>query len=132
MGLETGQSHEASYLLSGPIPAGRWHLVGDGIIFDPCDVQFDVLVRKGDGDGGADQTLVSWSHHFDPPTGPDKYVAVPFEADGDGVAAEAVGNVDRLILRISVTGGATGELLYIPNGDGAKSGGHIPSITAPR
>jgi hypothetical protein len=129
MGLEAGQSHEAAYLLSGPIKAGTWHLVGDGIIFDPCDVTYEVLWRGADE---SDHPIASFAHHFDPPAGADKYVAVPFDADAAGVKADAVGNVDRLILRISVTGTPPDTLLFIPNGDGAKTGGRIPSITAPR
>jgi hypothetical protein len=129
MALEAGQSHEAAYLLSGPIRAGTWHLVGDGIIFDPCDVSFEVLWRGADND---DHPITSFSHHFDPPAGENKYLAVPYEADAAGVKANAVGNVDRLILRITVTAGTPGELLFIPNGDGANAGGRIPSLTAPQ
>jgi hypothetical protein len=129
MALETGQSHEAKYLLSGPIKAGSWHLVGDGIVFDPVDVQWDVLLRKADG---SDTTIVSWSHHYDPPAGSDKYVAVPFEADGDGIRVDAKGNVDSLVLRITATGGPPDTYLFIPNGDGANAGGRIPNITSPQ
>ena len=129
MALETGQSHEALYLLSGPIKAGSWHLVGDGIVFDACDVRWDVVLRKADN---SEQPIVSFSHHYDPPAGSDKYVAVPFDGDAAGDKVDAVGNADSLLLRITVTAGTANEYLFIPNGDGSNTGGRIPSITAPQ
>ncbi|MDB4968047.1 MAG: hypothetical protein JWN44_3736 [Myxococcales bacterium] len=110
--------------LAGPIKAGSWHLVADGIVLDPVDVTFDVLWR----DAGGDHPIATWQHHFDPqPTGFD---AVAFEADAPGVEAKAKSN-DQLVLRFTVQGSGTG-VLYIPNGDGTKAKARIPTLTLPK
>jgi hypothetical protein len=116
-------------VLPGPLHAGNWHLVGDGVVFDTCDVTFDVLLRASDGD----HPIVSFQHHFvPPPAGPNEFDAVAYEADGAGVAAAAVANVDQLVLRFSVTGAPTQPTLYVPNGDAASTHGRDPSLTLPK
>jgi hypothetical protein len=122
-----GDPLEAAIDLVAPIPAGTWHLVGDGVVIEPVDVRFDVLWRPKSG--APDVTLATWFHHFDPdPTG--MFNAVPFEADSLGVAADAHDG-DQLVLRFSATG-ATISMAYIPNGDGAHTNGRDPSLTLPR
>src|SRR5438105_9833338 len=111
-------------LLGGPIKAGTWHLVGDGIIINAADVTFDVLWR----DGAGDHPIATWQHHFDPQAG--GFDAVGFEADAPGVEAKAKAN-DQLVLRFTVQGTGTG-VLYIPNGDGTNAKGRIPTITLPK
>jgi len=122
-----GGSLEAAYLLSGPIKAGSWHLVGDGIVFQPVDVTFDVLWRDA---GNVDHPIVSFTHHFDPQ--PSGFNAVEYEDNAPGVAAKAKGN-DQLILRMSAAAGTypDGTMLWIPNGDGANAQGRDPSLTLP-
>jgi hypothetical protein len=122
-----GGSLEAAYLLSGPIKAGNWHLVGDGIVFQPVDVTFDVLWRDS---GNVDHPIVSFTHHFDPQ--PSGFNAVEYEDNALGVAAKAKGN-DQLILRMSAAAGTypDGSMLWIPNGDGPNAQGRDPSLTLP-
>jgi len=120
-----GGSLEASILLEGPIPAGTWHLVGDGIITESVDVTYDVIWRTA---AGADTLLVSFNHHFDP-LGGGSFDATPFEADGTGIAASAVDG-DRLVLRFTAIG-STNTMAYIPNGDGRLTEGRIPNLTLP-
>jgi hypothetical protein len=111
--------------LAGPIAAGNWHLIGDGIAFQSTDVQFDVLWRHG-----TDTPIVSWTHHFDPPA---QIAAVKFDADATGAAVPAEKG-DELVLRWSVPGpdGGAGALAFQPNGDGSRSNGRIPSLILPR
>jgi hypothetical protein len=110
-------------VLNRPIPAGTWHLVGDGIIINACDVQFDLIWRAQDGD----HAIASVTHHFDPRS---DFNAVPFEADLTGVAVNPTINKDQLVLRFS-TQTQSSNLLYIPNSDGANAKGRIPSVRLP-
>jgi hypothetical protein len=121
-------SIEAAYAFqaSTSLESGTWHLVGDGLIVQSCDVQFDVLTRDAQGD----HPVATWTHHFDPPAS--GFDAQPFEADAPGSAA-GVTSGDRLVLRITVLGVSSGtSTFYIPNGDGSFSNGRIPSVTLPK
>jgi hypothetical protein len=111
-----------------PFKAGPWHLVGDGIVFDHCDVVFDLIWRASDGD----HAIGSATHHFDPPTGGNKYDAVAFEADVAGVAVNPMINQDQLVLRFSTATISTQSFVFLPNSDGAKAHGRIPSLRYPR
>ena len=128
--MGVGDSLEAAFALVGPIPAGSWHLVGDGIVLASCDLEFDVVWRHGE-----DTILASVSHHFDPRTTGAKFDATQFEADATGLAAPAAAG-DQLILRFTAAvladAGAGVTDVYIPNGDGANAHGRIPSLTLPR
>ena len=126
--LGPGGSLEAAYLLAGPIKAGNWHLVGDGVVFQSTDITFDVIWRQA---SGTDHVLVSFTHHFDPQ--PSGFNAVLYEADGLGVAADAKGN-DQLVLRMSAPPGGypDGTMLWIPNGDAETTMGRDPSLTLPK
>jgi hypothetical protein len=122
-----GSPLEAAARLAGPIPAGRWHLIGDGIVVDPTDITYEMVWRGGAGD----VVLASVVHHFDPPpAGPDRYKAVRFETDVEGVAAEAASD-DQLVFRFKATPAASPQP-FIPNGDGFVANGRIPSIALPR
>jgi hypothetical protein len=67
-----GDPLEAPFTLVAPVAAGNWHLVGDGIIFQTCDVTFEIVWRSP----GGDQTIAGWSQHFDaPPAGPGQFDA---------------------------------------------------------
>jgi len=110
-------------------------MVGDGIVFAACDVQFDILWRPAgsNADAGADVTVVSFSHHFEKnpplPDGRPNFDAVPFEATGVGARVETQPG-DLLVWRFSVAGN-DGAIRYAPNGDGAHSNGLIPFIELP-
>ena len=109
-----------------PLSAGSWHLVGDGIIIAPVDVRYDVI-RRRPAAMPIDQTIVTFHHHFDPPAA--GFDAQQFEQDGDGIAAD-VQTGDVLVLRFTVQS-ANGGVAYIPNGDGDKAHGRIPSLSLP-
>jgi hypothetical protein len=112
------------FLLTGPIPAGNWHLVGDTIVVNSVDVTYDVLWRNGAGD----HPLASFTHHFEPlPSG---FNAQPYEDNALAAAAPAKSN-DQLVLRFSAQGSST-QLLMIPNSDGVRAMGRIPSLTLPK
>ena len=127
--MGAGGSLEAAFPLVGPIPAGTWHLVGDGIVLASCDLEFEVIWRHGE-----DTVLASFSNHFDPRTVAPKFDATQFEADATGVAAQAASG-DQLVLRFTASvmadAGAGVTDVYIPNGDGANAHGRIPSLTLP-
>jgi hypothetical protein len=114
-------------VLNRPIKAGKWHLIGDGIIFDRCDVRFDLVWRAQDGD----HEIGSVTHHFDPqPDG--SFNAVPFESDVAGVAVNPLINRDQLVLRFSTQSPSAQSVVYVPNGDGYKTKGRIPALAYPR
>jgi hypothetical protein len=122
-----GDPLEAPFSLVAPVSAGNWHLVADAIIFQTCDVTFDLLWRSAMGD----QTIASWSQHFDaPPTGPGQFDALPFEADASAPAVPAQPG-DQLVWRFTVTSAAATGGAYIPNSHGAQANGRIPSVTLP-
>jgi hypothetical protein len=119
-----GDPREAAFTLVGPIPAGTWTLVGDGIIIEPVDAQFDLIWRAN----GVDTPIAVWTHHFDPqPTGFD---AVAYEETKLAAAVPAQAG-DLLVLRYQAMN-ATVSMAYIPNGDGANSNGRIPNLTLPQ
>ncbi len=126
--MGVGDSLEAALQLAGPIKAGTWHLIGDGIVLQSADVQFDVIWRHD----ATDTPVVQWTHHFDLPPAPVRFDAVQFEADASGAAVPAVSG-DELVLRWSIAGpdGGGGTTAFIPNGDGANSQGQIPSLKIP-
>jgi hypothetical protein len=119
---------EARYTLKAEIPAGTWQLVGDGQIYWPCDIRFDLGWR--DAGGGAEHAIGSLQHHFDPPPlGPMRFYAVPFAAEFSGEHAAAAAG-DELVLHIVVES-ADGEPAYLPNGTGDATGGQIPNLLLP-
>jgi len=89
------------------------------------DVRYDFIWRHG----GADTTLVTFSHHFDPLPG-GSFGATQYDADAAGIAGAAAAG-DQLVWRWSISAGATGQFVAIPNGDGTSSGGRFPSINFP-
>lgn len=129
-----GEPLEAAYRLTAataPIGAGTWHLIGDGFVYEPVDMRFDVRWRRGAIDG-EEATLARFEHHFDPPAeGEGRFDAVPYEADARGVAADAQPG-DFLVLRFEVRSShPIGTRQYAPNGDGPLAKGRIPSLRLP-
>ncbi len=123
--MGVGDPREAPFALLGPIPAGTWTLVGDGIIVEPVDVQFDLIWRAG----GVDTPLAIWTHHFDPQA-PGNFDAVAYEEAKPAAPVPAEPG-DLLVLRYQAMNATVG-MAYIPNGDGANSNGRIPNLTLPQ
>ena len=110
----------------GPIPAGTWHVVGDGyLIQKQVDVRFDIIWRNA---AKNDTVLATLSHTFVEQPGPNRNDAIQFEGDATGIAANAQPG-DRLVLKFSVSGQAGGN--YTPNGDGPAAKGRYPNLTLP-
>ncbi|HZS39722.1 MAG TPA: hypothetical protein VFF06_22975 [Polyangia bacterium] len=126
--MGVGDPLEAAFKLAAPIRAGSWHLVGDAIVLESADAQYDVIWRSGAGD----VKLAGFAHHFYVPagTGQAQFNAVAFEADAPGIAAAARAG-DSLVLRFTALNAAPGTMAFIPNGDGVKAMGRIPSLTLP-
>ena len=122
--MGAGGSQEAAFDLRANVSAGTYHFVLDAIILGSVDVTFDWIWRHG----ATDTVLATWTEHYDPLPG-GSYDAQPFEYDK---ACDAVGfhAGDQLVWRYSGMNTTTAEA-YIPNGDGASTGGRIPSITLP-
>lgn len=122
MGIGVGDSNEAAFTLVAPIPAGSWHLVGDGEdITATVAVRFDIIWRPN---GGAEVVIASVTHTFGPPIV--AFNASPFATDLTGIAAPAAPG-DQLVLRFTTVSGAT----YTPNGDGTAVHGTDPNLTLP-
>lgn len=122
--MGAGGSLEAAYRLRGPIAAGTWRLVADGIITEPVDVRFQILWRAG----SVDTELAAFTHHFDPLPG-GGYSAQAFEETAE-VQAVAAAAGDQLIFRYAGESESL-PMAYIPNGDGDLVGGRIPFIELP-
>jgi hypothetical protein len=112
--------------LRAPIAAGTWRLVSDGIVIEPVDVRFQILWRHADGSD--DTELAAFTQHFDP-LGGGVYRAQAYEQTAQVDAVEAVDG-DALVLRYTGESASLG-MAYIPNGDGASTGGRIPFIELP-
>jgi hypothetical protein len=112
--------------LRGPIPAGTWRLIADGIILDSVDVRFSILLRPGDGPGQTE--LAAFTQHFDPLDG-GEYRAQAYEETAELDAVDAAAG-DQLVLRYTGTS-SSAQMAYIPNGDGETTGGRIPYIELP-
>jgi hypothetical protein len=120
----TGGPLEAPFTLLGPIDAGTWHIVADGIVIDEVDVLLELVWRHG----GLDQPIASFQHHFVPLAS--GFDAQPFEATAAAAAVPATSG-DQLVFRYSVVSGATRAMAWIPNGDGARANGRDPFIELP-
>lgn len=123
--MGAGSSQEAEYTLRDDLPAGAWHLVGDGIITQAVDVRFELFVRRADT---TEVPLVAWDHHFEP-LGGGVFTAQPYEATADGPAVD-VGAGDQLIFRYTGQS-ASAAMAYQPNGDGFRASGRIPFVELP-
>ncbi|HRI18843.1 MAG TPA: hypothetical protein PL196_10000 [Burkholderiaceae bacterium] len=126
---------EAAYTLYGPIPAGNWHLVGDGILTGSgvtnITVSFEVRLRPQAAVADElDTVLLSTQNTFQRDPDPQRaFAPVLFEATVPGRGADAAPG-DRLIWRIHALRGDSGAM-YIPNGDGDRRG-QYPGARIPR
>lgn len=108
------------------VPAGTWHLIGDGIIVEPVDVRFEIVVRRADA---PDVLVVAWEHHFDPLSN-NAFDAQALDLDAEGIAI-AFEPGDRIVFRYTGAS-ATNPNAYIPNGEAMLSGGRNPAVVLPR
>ena len=122
MGL--GESQEAAFDLRASVPAGAYHVACDAIIIGPVDVTFTLIWRRGQ----ADTTLAQWTRHWDPLPGGD-FDAQAYEVDEPAPAIDRKAG-DQLVFRYAAANTATASA-FIPNGDGFRANGRIPSITLP-
>jgi hypothetical protein len=133
-----GDSLEAAYALRGPVPAGVFRLVGDGILAGEgvtfMDVRFDVLHRPMAG-GGGEALLVRFENRFVRDLSA-RFRAVRYEraAEGPGTSMStptpAGGSPGLLVLRVTALDGSVGGS-FILNGDGDRAGGRIPRLDLP-
>jgi hypothetical protein len=115
-------------VLTAPIPAGTWHLVGDGEqMTQSVTVRFDIIWRRATG---GDVVVATTTHAFEPhPPGPNQFDAILFETDLPGIAGPATPG-DSLVLVFTTLTGDAGAF-YIPNGDSALVNGRIVNLTLP-
>lgn len=126
MGL--GESHEAPFTLRASVPAGTYHVECDAIIIDSVDVQFSLIWRHASG--APDTTLAQWIKHWEP-LADGGYDAQAYETDEAGAAIDYEAG-DQLVFRYEGMNTPDEGQTFIPNGDGSKTGGRIPSITLPK
>lgn len=87
-------------------------------------MHFEVDLRRG----GTDTAVVSWDHHFDP-LGAGMFDAQALDADAPGTAIDFLAG-DQIVFKY--TGQSASSInAYVPNGDGARAHGRIPSLTLP-
>jgi hypothetical protein len=119
-----GGSLDAAFDLRASVPAGTYHVQCDSIILVPVDVTFTLIWRRG----ATDTNLAQWTRHWDPlPDG--SYGAQAYEVDMPAMAIDFEPG-DQLVFRYAGAN-TTSPQAFIPNGDGASSGGRIPAITLP-
>lgn len=121
--MGAGGSREAEFSLVADLPAGTYHFVLDSIIIRSVDVTFDLFVRRGT----TEMPLISWTKHWEPI--PASFDAQAYEVDMSAPAINFVAG-DQLVFRYTGMN-TTSSDAYIPNGDGFRSNGRIPSITLP-
>lgn len=108
------------------MPAGTYHVECDAVIGASIDISFALIWRRG----VADTMLAAWVQHFEPlPSG---LFAQPYEIDVTAPAIDFQPG-DQLVFRYMGPSPADqNRQLFIPNGDGARTNGRIPSITLPQ
>ncbi|MEO8704533.1 MAG: hypothetical protein ABI867_31050 [Kofleriaceae bacterium] len=106
------------------VPAGPWHLIGDGIILESVDVHFEIVLRRG----GVDSAVVAWDQHFEPLPG-NSFKAQALDLDSPGVAIDFEDG-DAIVFRYSGQS-ATNDNAYIPNGEAGTADGRNPAILLP-
>jgi hypothetical protein len=119
-----GESQEAAFNLRASVPAGTYHLECDAIITESVDVTLTLIWRRGQ----TDTTLGQVMQHWDPrPDG--TYLAQTNEVDLTAPAIDYKSG-DKLVFRYAGQSANLREA-FIPNGDGSRASGRIPSIRLP-
>lgn len=119
-----GGSQEAAYDLRAAVHAGTYHVECDAIIIGPVDVTFTLIWRRDQ----TDTNLAQWTRHWDPLPG-GGYDAQAYEVNEATPAIDYQAG-DQLVFRYAASNTTTPNA-FIPNGDGARANGRIPSITLP-
>ena len=109
--------------MKGPIEAGTWTLVADGLIVEACDVTFDVIWRAG----GSDTVVFTLEQHFEPRVD-EPGMATAYEETAQADKVESASG-DELVFRFSAE--SANDMAYIPNGEGTMNGGRIPYLDLP-
>ena len=130
---------EAAYTLHGPIAAGVWHLVGDGVLTGSSvtnmTVQFEVRLRPQAAVADElDKVVLTTQNTFERDPDPQRaFAPVLYDGQVPGTAVSAVAG-DRLVLRIHSVRGDSGAM-YTLNGDGDRHGmypgARIPHLDLP-
>ena len=123
MGL--GESREAAFNLRASVPAGVYHVTCDAIITDSVDATFTLIWRRG----SSDTALAEWTGHWDP-LASGRFDAQPYEIDVNAPAIDFKSG-DQLVFRYHGQSTKLREA-FIPNGDGARASGRLPSIRLPQ
>lgn len=109
--------------MKGPIEAGTWTLVADGVIGEPVDVTFEVIHRVG----GTENVVFTLEQHFEPRVD-EPGMATAYEETAEAERVESQEG-DELVFRF--TGESENDMAYIPNGEGTMNGGRIPYLDLP-
>ena len=121
-----GSQYDAAFALRAAVPAGSYHVQCDAVITASVDVTLSLIKRRG----RTDFVLAQWTKHWDKRPD-DSFDAQAYELD---VAAPAIDYQpgDQLVFRYAGNGpsGVLDEA-FIPNGDGVRYHGRIPSIALP-
>lgn len=116
------------YRLSGPIPAGSYHLIADGFISDEPLVRFEILWRRA---GTADDVpIVTFEHRY--PAPPVTFAQYEETQPGAQVPAR---DGDLLVLRMNlIDGNPQDQAAYVPVGEiqQAPAGARFLTIDIPR
>jgi hypothetical protein len=97
--------------LSGPIPAGDYHLIADGFLSDAPLVRFELLWRRRGS--SEDMPIVTFEHQY--PANPVTFSQYEETRRGEQVPSSGG---DLLVLRMSLIGGAPQEqAAYVPVGE---------------
>jgi hypothetical protein len=104
------------------VPAGTWHVIADGVIIEPVDLTFELILRRGD----RDLSLVTWQQHFDAKPNND-FTATAYEVDEPAPAIDWASG-DRLVYRY--TGSDSAQDAYFPAADGTS--GRDTQLTLPK
>lgn len=107
------------------VPAGTWHLIGDGIILEPVDVHFEILLRRT---GAPDVGIVAWDQHFEPLPG-NSFKAQALDLDAAGIAIDFESG-DAIVFRYTGQSAANVNA-YIPNGEAGTADGRNPAVILP-
>lgn len=117
-----------AYRLSGPIPAGAYHLIADGFISDEPVVRFEILWRRQGT--SEDLPIVTFEHRY--PAPPTTFAQYEETQAGAQVPAR---DGDLLVFQMSLIGGTPqDQAAFVPIGEirQAPAGARFLTIDLPR